>query len=180
MISKHTLRTGLACALFVCWSVFVNPAAAANVYQEPEAFIAEAFAGQPPAPQVLWLTGALRDEVEQILGHAPAALRVRYWSRAQRSAWILEEVGKERPITVGVVVAHDAIERIKVLVFRETRGWEVRYPFFTDQFQGARLTDGRELDRSIDGISGATLSVRALKKIARVALLLHGKAVDSP
>jgi hypothetical protein len=61
---------------------------------------------------------------------------------------------------------------VKVLIFRESRGWEVRYPFFTDQFKDATLTAERNLDRKIDGISGATLSVNALTKLARLALFL--------
>ena len=146
--------------------------AAKGVYQEPEEFINEVFAGAPPAPGALWLTKALREPVEQIMGHALGALRVRYWSDRQRSAWILEEVGKEQPITTGIVVNQGAIERIKVLIFRESRGWEVRHDFFTDQFTDATLTDEHRLDRTIDGISGATLSVRALTKLAQLALFL--------
>lgn len=146
--------------------------AAKGVYQEPEEFINEVFAGAPPAPGALWLTKALREPVEQIMGHSLGALRVRYWSDQQRSAWILEEVGKEQPITTGIVVNQGAIERIKVLIFRESRGWEVRHDFFTDQFTDATLTDEHRLDRTIDGISGATLSVRALTKLAQLALFL--------
>jgi uncharacterized protein with FMN-binding domain len=85
----------------------------------------------------------------------------------------LEEIGKEQPITTGIVVEDGKIDQVKVLVFRESRGFEVRYPFFTDQFRGATLREGLDLDREIDGISGATLSVRALTKLARLALLLH-------
>ena len=62
---------------------------------------------------------------------------------------------------------------VKVLIFRESRGWEVRYPFFTDQFKGATLVTDNNLDRKIDGITGATLSVNALTKLGRIALLLH-------
>jgi hypothetical protein len=64
------------------------------------------------------------------------------------------------------------MELLRVLEFRESRGWEVRYPFFTDQFGGIGLRPDLQLDRPIDGISGATLSVRALKKLARLALYL--------
>jgi len=71
-----------------------------------------------------------------------------------------------------VVIQDGVLERIKVLIFRESRGWEVRYPFFTDQFKGAALNHDGALNKSIDGISGATLSVRALKKIATLALYL--------
>ena len=142
-------------------------------YQAPDAFIDEVFDGDVPKPKVVWLTKSLKDEVVKLLGHAPRSLRVRYWGRDHRTAWILEEIGKEKPITVGVVVKAGKIERLKVLIFRESRGGEVRYPFFTQQFSGVALGGSGRLDRSIDGISGATLSVRALKKVARLALLLH-------
>ena len=52
--------------------------AAEEIYLPPERFITDAFAGTPPAAQVLWLTGALRADVEQILGHPPQVLRTHY------------------------------------------------------------------------------------------------------
>ncbi len=155
-------------------------AGAKDVYQEPEAFLAESFNGTAPEPRVLWLKKELKAQAAAILGHQPDALRVRYWREAERSAWILEEIGKERPITVGIVVNAGKIERLRVLIYRESRGWEVRHGFFTDQFQGAALDDKNALTQSIDGISGATLSVRALTRLARLALYYHQQtdAVD--
>ena len=44
---------------------------------------------------------------------------------------------------------------------------------FTQQFNHAALTKDVTLNQSIDGITGATMSVSAMKKIARIALLLH-------
>jgi len=123
----------------------------------------------------MWLTGKRKDAVKKILGHRYPFLRVRYWRKHQRSVWILQETGKEQPITAGLVVNHGRLERIKVLVYRESRGWEVRYPFFTDQFKDARLAKTGNLDRHIDGISGATLSVRAMKKLATLALYLDAE-----
>jgi hypothetical protein len=174
--------SSLAFALFLLLFVATNTLAE-GVDQAPEAFIKEVFSGKPPAPEVLWITRSLREPITDILGHAPNALRLRYWGEKHRTAWILDEIGKERPITVGLVIDNGQLETVKVLAFRESRGWEVRYPFFTDQFHGARLTGKYELDRSIDGISGATLSVRALKKLARLALFLHKQtpmANDTP
>ena len=92
-----------------------------------------------------------------------------------RTAWILEEVGKEKPITAGIVINNEKIELVKVLVFRESRGWEVRHDFFTNQFKQIALKPDHQLDKSIDNISGATLSVRAVSKLARIALLLDKK-----
>ena len=152
------------------------PLLAGDVYQSGEDFLKEVFAGEPPATSVLWLRDGIRSTSTEILGHPYPGLRIRYWMQGDRSAWILEETGKEKPITVGLVVVDGRIERVRVLAFRESRGWEVRYPFFTDQFRGAGLTDGHALDKPIDGISGATLSVRALEKLARLALYLHDQA----
>lgn len=149
-------------------------ARAEDVYQQPDAFLAETF-GQVPKPQVLWITPERRPQVKEILGHELGALRVRYWKSGDRTAWILEEVGKEEPITTGVVVNAGRIERVKVLIYRESRGFEVRYPFFTDQFKGARLSGDQRLSQPIDGISGATLSVGALKRLAALALYLHSE-----
>ena len=146
-----------------------------DAYQSPEEFLLEAFDGITPEPGVIWLTGDIKDSAREILGHPYPGLRIRYWGEGARTAWILEEIGKVKPITVGVVVNDDELQIIRVLAFRESRGWEVRYPFFTDQFTGIGLTDDKELNRPIDGISGATLSVRALKKLARLALYLHSQ-----
>ncbi|MGB5305994.1 MAG: FMN-binding protein [Gammaproteobacteria bacterium] len=156
---------------------------ARGTYQEPDDFLREVFAGAPPEPQFVWLREELRETANTILGHHYPGLRIRYWREGKRSAWILEEIGKEKPITVGLVVNDTGLETIRVLVFRESRGWEVRHPFFTDQFAGASLSDNYQLDRNIDGISGATLSVRALKKLARLALYLHSQSAaanDAP
>lgn len=171
---RNQLPRGL-CALLMC--AMVLPAAwARGVYQEPEEFIHEVFAGHAPDPNVLRLSGQGQEKVEEILGRKLGAGRVRYWQQEGRTAWILEEIGKERPITVGLVVDKGRLELIKVLIFRESRGSEVRHPFFTDQFKGAVLREDAQLDRAIDGVSGATLSTRALTNLARLALYLHQQA----
>ena len=150
-------------------------ASADEAYQTPKEFLREAFHDTTPDPGVIWLKGDVKNTSSEILGHPYPGLRIRYWGEGDRTAWILEEVGKVKPITVGLVVNDEGLEQIRVLAFRESRGWEVRYPFFTDQFTGIGLTNKHELDQTIDGISGATLSVRALKKLARLALYLHSQ-----
>ena len=160
-------------ALLTTGPAFAGPSGEAGRYLETDDYLRAVFTRELPAPQTMWVAGDLRDSIEDMLGHRFAALRVRYWYDGERSAWILDEIGKELPITIGVTVAEGAIDNVRVLEFRESRGWEVRYPFFTDQFVDARLNPERRLDRRIDGITGATLSVGAVKRVARVALLLH-------
>lgn len=176
------MRAG-AIALMLAAFAWLAPAPAQaaegdeDVYLAPEAFLAEAFGGDVPAPRKLWITRDLKPAVADIMGHDLGALRVSYWARGRRTAWILEEIGKVHPITTGLVVDDGRIATIRVLIYRESRGWEVRYPFFTDQFLGARLEGDLGLDRGIDGISGATLSVNALTRLARLALYLHGRVM---
>ena len=145
----------------------------AGRYLDTDKYLDAAFPGGKPTPRMLWVGGELRQEVEEILGKPFSTLRLRYWYNGTTSAWILDEIGKELPITIGVTVTGDAIEAVQILEFRESRGWEVRYPFFTDQFRGIHLADERQLDRQIDGVTGATLSVRAVTRVARIALILH-------
>lgn len=171
--SLSALLTGF-CGLLL----FIAPVHAKQ-YKSESTFIAEAFA-QVPAAKALWITGSLKTQTADILQHAPKQLRQRYWQQGQRSAWVMNEIGKEKPITVGIVVNHGEIESLEVLAFRESRGWEVKYPFFTQQFLAAGLNSQTQLTKNIDNITGATLSVRAVSKLARLALLYHQKINHTP
>lgn len=148
------------------------PVFAGGVYQQPADFIHQVFNDKPPKPSILWLEKDIKKQIAKILGHNYNGLRVRYWQKNKMSAWVLEEIGKEKLITVGIIINNNQIDRVKILAFRESRGWEVRHDFFTDQFKQAKLVSGNNLSQSIDNISGATLSVRAVKKLAKIALLL--------
>lgn len=168
MCTRSLIR-GFA-ALFL--ALITLSASADSVYLAPEEFIAAAFAGDPPTPELLWISAAQRDELKHTLDQELRSLRIRYWQKGVRSAWILDEIGKDKPITTGVIINDGNIEQLRVLIFRESRGWEVKHAFFSDQFAGAAAKENHQLDRHIDGITGATLSVRALQRQARLALFL--------
>lgn len=173
--SRAMLRTLLTTAVLFCASL----AHAGGVYQQAEDFIAESFDGDTPEAKVIWLKGELKTKIESILQHKYKGFRIRYWQRDKRTAWVLDEIGKEKPITTGFVINDGRIELVRILVFRESRGWEVRHDFFTEQFDDSRLTEQDQLSNQIDNVSGATLSVRAVTKLARIALLLHA-TVNTP
>lgn len=148
------------------------PSSAENELRDRQnEFLNSIFKNKVPPSKTLWLKGELREDVAKILDHAPGFLRARYWNQDRVSVWVLEEIGKTQPITFAISVVHDQIDRFEVLEFRESRGWEIKYDFFTRQFVGAAVTSGAALDANIDGITGATLSVQASKKVARLALL---------
>ncbi len=162
------MKSGIALLLLlVSLSVFSR-----GVYQSEEGFLAETFDNEIPKSKVIWVKGDVRQTISDILGHKYHGLRIRYWQQEQRSAWILEEIGKDKPITFGIVIAKAKVEKVVVLAFRESRGDEIRYPAFTRQFKQVKLEDNK-LDRHIDGISGATLSVRAMTVVVRLALYLE-------
>ncbi len=142
-------------------------------YMTREEFVEQAFAGSAQAPEwtFLRLTRDLKASAAAILGHPYQGMRVRYWQAGARSAWIIDEIGKDMPITIGVVVDAAQIHQVSILVYREERGGEVHQDFFTRQFQGLKLQQ-QGLSGSIDGITGATLSVAAVTRAATLALML--------
>lgn len=165
----------------VCSSIAVGMTVATQIqYQTNEDFIAQAFGRDKPQWKMLRLTGALKQQVEDILTHPYAGTRLRYWVSGQRTAWIIDEIGKEMPITMGLVVEGNAIEQVKILVYREERGGEVHQDFFTRQFERVTLAESGGLSSNIDGITGATLSVDAVTRVANLVLVLHRRVLGEP
>lgn len=167
-------------SLLICALFFMHSAIAKGVYQTPLAFLGQTFNNDIPKYSTIWINKDHKHIISDILQHNPSFIRVKYWQRNNTTAWILEEIGKDKPITVGVVINDNKIQQLKVLTFRESRGWEVKHDFFTRQFNDASLTKELNLSETVDGISGATLSVRALTKIARIALYLQQEANNEP
>lgn len=154
-------------------------ARAEEALMSPESFLEAAFGSETPQSKLLILPANLREQARQILGHPYAGMRVRYWWLNGKTAWIVDEIGKEKPITLGVVVSQDKIQSVELLVYREERGGEIRTGSFRDQFRQASLKPDQQLDRNIDGISGATLSVNAVRNVARLVLVFHHHVVAS-
>lgn len=178
MLHSPSPRQGKGCGSFfwrgACAALIfglTSLPALAEIYQSPEDFVREQ-RGNYQAPETLWLTGDLQKTIRDILGHPYKSLRIRYWRNDSGTIWVLEDIGKTEYITLGFVITKHMIDRSKVLIFRESRGWEIKFPSFAEQFLGAQLTSGMALDRKIDGITGATLSVNAYERLARLALFL--------
>ena len=90
-------------------------------------------------------------------------------------AVIGEEIGKYRPITFMVGTSTGlAIRDVEVLVYRESRGGEVRYARFLRQYRGKSVANPIRTNRDIINVAGATLSVNALNLgVKRVLLSLQ-------
>ena len=146
--------------------------AGTTVYQKPSDFIRSACGGQIPTSKYLTLTSSHQSKIRRLMGHEYRPARVRYWTHKGKMVVILDEIGKTRPITTGFVVNKGKVEYVKMLIYRETIGAEVRRTSFTNQFKGAVLGASGKLSRRVNNIAGATLSTRAMMEMGRVALYL--------
>jgi len=145
-----------------------------GVHQKPSEFLKEKL-GVVPATKAITLTAAQQAQVRALLGKDYKTKAIRYWTRNGKTAFILEEIGKTEFITTGLVVKGGKIDSVKVLVYRETHGWEVARDAFTKQFKGATLKSKGRISKVPRNIAGATLSVRALTNLARLALYLDSQ-----
>ena len=88
-------------------------------------------------------------------------------------AIIQHTIGKHKPMTYMVGVNMEGeISNVEVLVFRESRGSEVRTKRFNYQYEGKDLSDPIRINRDIINISGATMSVRSMSAGAKRVLVL--------
>ena len=108
--------------------------AATTVYQKPSDFIKSVCGGKIPTTRSITLSASHQSRIKRLMGHAYRPSRVRYWMSGSRMVVILEEIGKTQPITTGFVVQGGKIELVKMLIYRETIGAEVRRTSFTNQF----------------------------------------------
>ena len=172
--TAHSSHSPLATLLLVLLLALAPVAAVAKgVYLSTEEFLAKSFNQQKPALKTLWLNNDQKAIATDIMHRSVRALRVRYWAQGNRTAWIMEEIGKELPITIGIVVEDNHIASVDILTYRESRGGEVRFKAFRRQFVNGKLDAKNQLDSKIDGITGATLSVRAVTRTANLALYYH-------
>lgn len=139
--------------------------------ESPEQFVETLF-GAVPAVQKIRLSGTLKERVQDAYGGRYPGFSVSYWQQNDQRIWALRARGKHGFVHAGLVTQDGRIVQIQILSSKEQRGRMIETPRFLDQFIDAGLKNGTKLDQRIDGISGATYSVNAVKKMARVALSL--------
>jgi hypothetical protein len=90
-------------------------------------------------------------------------------------AFIQNTIGKHKPMTYMVGVDSEGkVNNVEVLVYRESRGSEVRTSRFNYQYEGKTPYDPIRINRDIINISGATMSVRSMSAgVKRVLVLVE-------
>jgi len=88
-------------------------------------------------------------------------------------ATIQNTIGKHKAITYMVGVDTEGeVSNVEVLVYRESRGSEVRKSRFNYQYQDKTVFDPIRINRDIINISGATMSVRSMSAGVKRALVI--------
>ena len=126
-----------------------------------------------PKTQRIWIDKEKQNIITSQFNPSQIKLSYRYWQKDDKTVWILDEIGKERNITTGIVTQNDAIISVEVITYRESRGGQVQSKRFTNQYQRKELSSN--LIKEIDSISGATLSVNAINNQVKLALYLNSQ-----
>lgn len=89
-------------------------------------------------------------------------------------ALVQNTIGKHKPMTYMVGIDNRGrVSDIELLVFRESRGSEIRQKRFNTQYEGKTVQDPVRINKDIINISGATMSVRSMSAgIKRVLVLV--------
>lgn len=166
--------------VFLIASSFLTAGNLLEVFQDPDEYVKSHVSDEKEAAKTIWLDKEKKEMIAKILGHPFNSLRIRYWVKENQTIWVLDEIGKTEPITFGYLVEKESIQEAKVLIFRESRGGEIHNEFFTKQLLNCTLTEKHTLSKKISGITGATLSVNAMKKTAALALYLNSLVIEKP
>ncbi len=89
-------------------------------------------------------------------------------------ALVQNTIGKHKPMTYMVGIdSKGQVSNVELLVFRESRGSEIRQKRFNAQYEGKTVLDPVRINKDIINISGATMSVRSMSAgIKRVLVLV--------
>ncbi len=126
----------------------------------------------------------LLTKTEQALGtelaakEIPSALVTRYVARNEEGgiagyAYLDKHLVRTLPETLMVAVdAEGILVGIRILAFREPAEYMARDGWM-EQFRGKKAEDQIRMKKNIDGITGATLTARAVAQCGRRTLAIH-------
>ena len=152
---------------------------AVKVYLTEQEALAKAFPGVDSVRAAVWAPDLpQRRRIERRLGWRLEAGPFTVYAGYQAGevvgySTVGEEVGLYRPITFMVKVSPEGkVDGVWVMVYRESRGGEVRRRRFLAQHDGKTADSPMRINRDIIGVTGATLSVRALNAGVKKAATL--------
>ncbi len=143
----------------------------AKISVDEENFLKKIFNEDIPKKNRVIVKGDAKEEIKQIMGSKYKKRLFSYWKNDKNTIWILNSIGKYKPITAGFIIGECKIQNASVLTYREQHGYEIKYQSFLSRFNDMQSSNNK-LSKKVDNISGATLSVNSMKRMAKLALLL--------
>lgn len=144
-----------------------------KLLEEESIFLQKVFNESIPKKKRFILKGDGKIIIKKIMGDKYNKRIFSYWEGEVGKVWILNSIGKYKPITAGFVINNCKIKSSHVIVYREQHGYEIKYPNFLLQLNDAMIDSNIKLNVKVDNISGATLSVNSMKRMAKAALLIN-------
>ena len=174
--------TGFVFALLS--GVGARSARADQVYFTARDLLADFFkSSQNVTYKKVQLDGSETQKLAQRLGYTPSKSSYTFYvatsgARVDGYAFIDEEKGEHLPITFAVKLSPTGkVMRQEIVVYRESRGDEVRDERFRAQFVGKSASDAIDTDQDIQAVSGATISSRAMAVGVKRACVLFDELV---
>ena len=93
-------------------------------------FLNKIFKNNIPKKQRIIVKGANKDKIKIIMGNKYKKRLFSYWENDSEQVWILNSIGKYKPITAAFTVKECKINSAHVLIYREQHGYEIKYPSF--------------------------------------------------
>ncbi len=150
----------------------------AGKFPSAEEATRQLLAGNTYDRETTLLTKAEQSEVIQLanqkkIGAFVSRYIVRNESGIVGYAYLDKHLVRTLPETLLVAVdSNGALVGIKVLAFREPAEFMAREGWM-EQFHGRRVEDQLRMRRNVDGITGATITARAITQCARRMLAIH-------
>ena len=131
----------------------------------------------------LLLTDTQRENIEEKSGISQRWKKQDIW-RAEKDGkllgWFIVDnvIGKHEFITYAVALLPEGkVKGIDVMIYKETRGDQIREASWRKVFEGKTLADPFKLDKDVPNISGATLSCRNVMNGVKRLLVLQKLAL---
>ena len=88
--------------------------------------------------------------------------------KLEKACTVVPETGKEGPMSIGVCFDPvGLVSSVTVLTSWEDRGLEINEDKWLKQFKGKKMSDGFQVGKDVDGVSGATISAKAVAEAVR-------------
>lgn len=127
----------------------------------------------------LLLTDKQRDQIEDGAGVSQRWKKQDIW-RAEKDGkllgWFIVDnvIGKHEFITYAAALSLDGkVKGVEILIYKETRGDQIREESWRKTLVGKTLADPFKLDKDVPNISGATLSCRNVMNGVKRLLVLQ-------